>query len=190
VTSLWGTLPSVALYAVTKLIVFAEISRSQLILLYFFFFVVLGLEFRAFTLSHSTSPTFCDRVCQDSISQTICLGWLQRITGMSHQPYFFLKSAFLGWSWSNLVHSKFSIKLQSLKAKPAVFYLPWDQILGYNLSNYLIETHSPKRYIWIQGKMFTYDLIHVLFLNWFWTQMGKTVSSPGKFPNPHATSLP
>jgi hypothetical protein len=25
----------------------------------FFFFVVLGLELRAFTLNHSTSPTFC-----------------------------------------------------------------------------------------------------------------------------------
>jgi hypothetical protein len=39
--------------------------------------VVLGLELRVFTLSHSTSPIFCDRVFQDTVSQTICPGWLQ-----------------------------------------------------------------------------------------------------------------
>jgi ABC-type Fe3+ transport system permease subunit len=59
------------------------------------FFVVLGLEFRAFTLSHSTSP-FCDGYFWDRVSWTICLSWLQtvillisaswvaRITGVSH----------------------------------------------------------------------------------------------------------
>jgi hypothetical protein len=30
--------------------------------LFFFFLAVLGLELRAFTLSHSISPIFCDRV--------------------------------------------------------------------------------------------------------------------------------
>jgi hypothetical protein len=29
---------------------------------YFIYFAVLGLELRAFTLSHATSPIFCDRV--------------------------------------------------------------------------------------------------------------------------------
>jgi hypothetical protein len=57
---------------------------------------VLGLELRAFTLSHSTSPSFCDRVFWDRVSWTICLGWLRTvillisaswvagITGVSH----------------------------------------------------------------------------------------------------------
>jgi hypothetical protein len=58
---------------------------------------VLGLELRAFTLSHSTSPIFCDRVFQDGVLQIICPGWLQtaillifaslvaRIIGVSHR---------------------------------------------------------------------------------------------------------
>jgi hypothetical protein len=41
----------------------------------FFFFGVLGLELRDFTLSHSTSP-FCDEYFRDRVSRTICLGWL------------------------------------------------------------------------------------------------------------------
>jgi hypothetical protein len=44
---------------------------------FFFFFAVFGLELRAYTSSHSTSPIFCDRVFQDRVLQTICLGWLQ-----------------------------------------------------------------------------------------------------------------
>jgi hypothetical protein len=44
----------------------------------FFFLVVLGLELRAYTLSHSTSPFFfCDEFFWDRVSWTICLGWLQ-----------------------------------------------------------------------------------------------------------------
>jgi hypothetical protein len=43
----------------------------------FIYFAVLGLELGAFTLSHSTSPIFCDRVFRDRVSQTICPGWLQ-----------------------------------------------------------------------------------------------------------------
>jgi hypothetical protein len=39
----------------------------------FFFFFSTGLELRAYTLSHSTSP-FCDRLFQVRVSQTICLG--------------------------------------------------------------------------------------------------------------------
>jgi hypothetical protein len=65
--------------------------------LFFLFFVVLGLEIRAFTLSHSTSPVFCGRIYQDRVLQSICLGWLQtaillisassvsRIIGVSHR---------------------------------------------------------------------------------------------------------
>jgi hypothetical protein len=45
----------------------------------FFFFAVLRLQLRAFTLSHSTSPIFCDRVFQNSVSPTIWLGWLQTV---------------------------------------------------------------------------------------------------------------
>jgi hypothetical protein len=57
-----------------------------------FFFVVLGLELKAFTLS----PIFCDRAFWDRVSWTTCLGWLQtaillispswvaRITGVRH----------------------------------------------------------------------------------------------------------
>jgi hypothetical protein len=56
----------------------------------------LGLELKAFTLSHSTSPFFCDGFFQVRVSRTICLGWLQtvilliaalwvaRITGVGH----------------------------------------------------------------------------------------------------------
>jgi hypothetical protein len=43
---------------------------------FFFFFVLLGLELRAFTLSHTTSP-FYDGYFGDRVSQTICPGWLQ-----------------------------------------------------------------------------------------------------------------
>jgi hypothetical protein len=50
--------------------------KSFLFLKKFFLRVVLGLELRAFTLSHSTSP-FCVRYFQDRVSWTICLGWLQ-----------------------------------------------------------------------------------------------------------------
>jgi hypothetical protein len=34
------------------------VSRDRVFKLYFIFFAVLGLELRAFTLSHSTSPSF------------------------------------------------------------------------------------------------------------------------------------
>jgi hypothetical protein len=59
--------------------------------LFFFFSPVLGLGLRAYTLSHSTSPFY-----QDRVSQTICLGWLRtanflisaswvaKIIGVSH----------------------------------------------------------------------------------------------------------
>jgi hypothetical protein len=50
-------------------------SRTYLAQMHFFF-VVKGLEFRAYTLSHSTSP-FLWWVFQDKVSQTIFLGWLQ-----------------------------------------------------------------------------------------------------------------
>jgi hypothetical protein len=47
--------------------------------IFFFFFVVLGLELRHFTLSHSTSPLFC--VCegffQDRSQELFASGWLQ-----------------------------------------------------------------------------------------------------------------
>jgi hypothetical protein len=33
-----------------------------------FFFTVVGLELRTFTLSHSTSPIFCDKVSRDRVS--------------------------------------------------------------------------------------------------------------------------
>jgi hypothetical protein len=54
-------------------------------------------ELRAYTLSHSTSPFFCDRFFGDRVSRTVCLGWIgivillvsassvARITGISHQ---------------------------------------------------------------------------------------------------------
>jgi hypothetical protein len=60
------------------------------------FFEVLGIESRAFTLSHSTIPFFCDGYFRDRVSWTLCPGWLQtmihlisaswvaKITGMSH----------------------------------------------------------------------------------------------------------
>jgi hypothetical protein len=40
-------------------------------------FVVLGLELRAFTLSHSTSPIFVKGFFQDRVLQTIFPGWFQ-----------------------------------------------------------------------------------------------------------------
>jgi hypothetical protein len=72
---------------------------------FFFFFVVTGLELRAYTLSHSTSPFYvCVRYFQDRVSRTICSGWLwtlillisaswvARITGVR---YHFLKETSL-----------------------------------------------------------------------------------------------
>jgi hypothetical protein len=63
----------------------------------FFFFLVLGFELRAYTLSHSTTVLFfCVGFFQDRFLRTVCLGWLQiaillisaswitRITGVSH----------------------------------------------------------------------------------------------------------
>jgi hypothetical protein len=59
--------------------------------------VVLGLELRAFTLSHSCGPIFVKGFFQDRVSRTICLSWLRitrllisaswvaRITDVSHQ---------------------------------------------------------------------------------------------------------
>jgi hypothetical protein len=41
----------------------------------FFFLVVLGLELRACTLSHSSSP-FCEEFFLLGAPGTICLGWL------------------------------------------------------------------------------------------------------------------
>jgi hypothetical protein len=41
-----------------------------------YFFVLLGLELRTYTLSHCTSP-FCVRYFQDRVHWTICLGCLQ-----------------------------------------------------------------------------------------------------------------
>jgi hypothetical protein len=45
------------------------------LLKHFLAFVVLGLEFRAYTSSHSTSP-FCEGFSRDRVSRTICMGWL------------------------------------------------------------------------------------------------------------------
>jgi hypothetical protein len=73
---------------------FVFVSFWQSVL--FFFLVVLGLELRAYTLSHSTSP-FCEGFFWDRILQTICQGWLwtsvlliaafwiASITGVSHR---------------------------------------------------------------------------------------------------------
>jgi hypothetical protein len=46
-------------------------------------FSILGLELRAFTLSHSTSSIFCDRIFQNRVLQNICLGWLQSVLSKS-----------------------------------------------------------------------------------------------------------
>jgi hypothetical protein len=81
---------------------FYLLSKIEILLYWFFnlkknFFVVLGLELRAYTLSHSTSPFFCDRVFWDRVSWTICSVWLltaillisaswaSRVSGVSHQ---------------------------------------------------------------------------------------------------------
>jgi hypothetical protein len=68
------------------------------VVLIFFFFSELGLEIRAYTLSHSTSPFFCDEYFRDRVSRAIYPGWLRtmillisaswvaRVTGMNHQP--------------------------------------------------------------------------------------------------------
>jgi hypothetical protein len=50
--------------------------RIFVFVLFYFVFAVLGLELRAYTSSHSTSPFMCDRLFQDRVSGTICLGWL------------------------------------------------------------------------------------------------------------------
>jgi hypothetical protein len=45
--------------------------------LVFFCFAVLGLELRAYTLSHSTNTFFMKDFFQDRVSQTICPGLLR-----------------------------------------------------------------------------------------------------------------
>jgi hypothetical protein len=45
---------------------------------FFCFFSVLGLELRAFTLSHSTSPIFVIGFFE-RVSRTICPGWFQAV---------------------------------------------------------------------------------------------------------------
>jgi hypothetical protein len=47
---------------------FSLFSVSLSFSLFLSLFVILGLELRAFTLSHSTSPIFCDRVFRDRVS--------------------------------------------------------------------------------------------------------------------------
>jgi hypothetical protein len=42
-----------------------------------FFFSVLGFELKAYTLSHSISPFFCDCFFLDRVSKTICPSWLR-----------------------------------------------------------------------------------------------------------------
>jgi hypothetical protein len=49
-----------------------SIKRSLDIFSKLSFFVVLGFEFRAYTLSHSTSPFFYDFFFPNRVSQTIC----------------------------------------------------------------------------------------------------------------------
>jgi hypothetical protein len=80
------------------------------------FFEVLGLELMAFTLSHSTSPIFCEGFFEIWSHGTICLAgfeltsasWVARITGMSHwRPA----------SWSFLLHSKNILKSSESRAK-------------------------------------------------------------------------
>jgi hypothetical protein len=39
-----------------------EEAAASIIGFLFFFFAVMGLEFGVLTLSHSTSPIFCDRI--------------------------------------------------------------------------------------------------------------------------------
>jgi hypothetical protein len=46
-------------------------------ILIFFFFEVLGLELRTFTLSHSTSSIFCEEFFEIRFHRTICQGWLR-----------------------------------------------------------------------------------------------------------------
>jgi hypothetical protein len=79
---------------------------------FLFWFLVLGFELKAFTLTCSTSPVFCDRIFWDRVSWTVCLGWLRtlilisaswvaRITGVSHRHLALFR--FYGgstmWAW-------------------------------------------------------------------------------------------
>jgi hypothetical protein len=47
------------------------------LLICFSFFVILGFELRAFTLSHSTSPIFVKRFLRRGSLELFALGWLQ-----------------------------------------------------------------------------------------------------------------
>jgi hypothetical protein len=44
---------------------------------FFFYFLLLEFELKAYTLSHSISSFFVMAFSQDSISQTVCQGWLR-----------------------------------------------------------------------------------------------------------------
>jgi hypothetical protein len=54
--------------------------RGQFLLyFYLFIFVVLGLELRVFTLSHSTIPIFVRVFFEIGPLGTVCLGWLRTV---------------------------------------------------------------------------------------------------------------
>jgi hypothetical protein len=53
--------------------------KLQSQILFFFFFVVLGLELRAYTLSCFTSPIFVMGFFEIRVSKTICLGCLRTV---------------------------------------------------------------------------------------------------------------
>jgi hypothetical protein len=73
-----------------------------------FFFAIVRFEFRAFTLSHCTSP-FLWWFFLARVLQTICLGWLwtvslliyaswvARITGVSHWHFLILLKFVIVW---------------------------------------------------------------------------------------------
>jgi hypothetical protein len=118
----------------------------------------MGFEFRAYTLSHSTSP-FCDGFLQDRVSQTICLAWFWTtillisaswvggITGMSsrHPAWLLILKGQEQRELLPLTESLHSGKLlKSVYRKPHSMLQRHVSVMFIQMSNYQLSPCPPQ----------------------------------------------